>query len=868
MFLPIIIIAEDCYNVKTIRLNFDRVVTSPNYYIPYKVLKKPTIGLALSGGGARGLAQIGVLQAFEENNIDINFIVGVSMGAIIGGLYASGYNPDQLQQIMSQMDWNKYIFDTPLRTSLFLCQKEELDRSIIQIQFQDFKPFIPQGFTAGQNLSMMLNELTMRSAYQSSSNYDNLKIPFRALACDLVSGDKVLIKKGNLAEALKASASFPLLFSPVQKDSMLLADGGLINNLPVDEVRENGIDIVIAVNTISKLHDRKVLLHPWKIADQVTSIMQREKIKEQIKKTDILVQLDMKDRTSDNFEKLDTLINYGRNKADEQVHNIIDLINKKKRIGFNNFKHKISNLKILCYSDSIKKTIISKYNYQKAKQLSEYEIYSIIEEIYETGSFLDVYAEINSDNQLLVHTVENLSFSKIIIKGNTVFPDSTIINQIASLPKAPINYHQSKIDLEKICEIYRKNAYSLARINHVELSHNILNIEINEGLISDIIIKGNSRTKDYVVLREFPLKKNDIFNINKAIEGVDNIHSAGFFTNVYFEIERENNKIKVIINVIEKPFTIIGFGLRFDLIKRGKGFIEFADKNVLGTGSNLSFTSLYGIKDQSLKLSLRTDRIFETYFTSKIDVYYNLNTNYTYSNGKRIGEYINANNGISISLGQQLQRFGNLSFIGRINSIDVKAVEGSGYVSEKIEMKTIALQSIIDTQDRYPFPIKGKYYNFFYEFSSGTLLNSQVSYLKIFSSLETYFTLRKRNTIHPKILWGTSDLTTPFSEQFRLGGLNSFYGLYKDELIGRHVLLTSLEYRYFFPFRIAFDVYLSIRFDAGATWKNANDFHSRDIKQGLGIALSLNTYVGPITLAYGRHSEKRNRFYFSAGYEF
>ena len=282
-------------------LKYGKTEKSRYCFIPYKQLQRPKIGLALSGGGARGFAQIGILQVLEEHNIPIDFIVGTSIGSIIGGLYAAGYSPDQIVEITKIIDWANIMVDKPPRTNLFIAQKQESGKAILQLRFSGTTLSIPQAITPGQKLTSILNSLTLRAGFQTSSNFDQLKIPFRALACDLVTGHKVLLKDGNLAEAMRSSTAVPLLFEPVTRNNMMLVDGGLINNIPVDEVRELGADLVIALDTSSELNEKSNLKVPWKVADQVTSIMQAEKNKNQRVAADVLIQPELSDFKSDNF---------------------------------------------------------------------------------------------------------------------------------------------------------------------------------------------------------------------------------------------------------------------------------------------------------------------------------------------------------------------------------------------------------------------------------------------------------------------------------------------------------------------------------------------------------------------------------------
>ncbi|MBN2088692.1 patatin-like phospholipase family protein, partial [candidate division KSB1 bacterium] len=260
-----------------IELNFFEDNGTEKEIIPHPEYGRPRIGLALSGGGARCIPQLGVIEVLKENKIPIDLIVGTSMGSVIGGLYAAGYETDEILQRLKNIDWQNIFFDRPTRQNLFLGQKQTQSRYILQLRFSSFKPYIPSGISPGQTISLILSDLVMQAPYGSYSNFNELKIPFRAVATDLISGNRVLLEKGNLADALCASLAFPLLFAPVVWDNMLLVDGGMINNIPVQEARELGMDIVIAVDGTSNLRNKNEILLPWEIVDQATTIMQREK---------------------------------------------------------------------------------------------------------------------------------------------------------------------------------------------------------------------------------------------------------------------------------------------------------------------------------------------------------------------------------------------------------------------------------------------------------------------------------------------------------------------------------------------------------------------------------------------------------------
>ena len=215
---------------------------------PETALQRPTIGLALSGGGARGSAHVGVLKAIEEMGIPVDFIAGTSMGAIIGGMYASGYSADEIRQILVEMDWERAMRDKPDR-ELRTMRSKELEAQFLipyRMGLNDGGIQLPLGLIEGQHLDQVLHRILMPVV--GIHQFDDLPIPFHAVATDLVTGDEVVMSSGSLPNALRASMSVPGVFAPVSIDGRLLVDGGMSNNLPVSVVREMGADIVIAVD--------------------------------------------------------------------------------------------------------------------------------------------------------------------------------------------------------------------------------------------------------------------------------------------------------------------------------------------------------------------------------------------------------------------------------------------------------------------------------------------------------------------------------------------------------------------------------------------------------------------------------------------
>ena len=221
--------------------------------------RAPRVGLVLGGGGAKGAAHIGVLKYMEEIGIPISYVAGTSMGSIIGGLYAMGYPPDELAELIANMDWSFYMSNTIDRENLSSEQREYRNAELLSIPFdlgdmrasnQSIISSLPSGAVNSSNLLNLFNRLCI--GYQDSMSFNDMPIPYACVATDLLTGDSVILNKGEFAKAIRSSMSIPGVFAPVEWDNRLLADGGMVNNFPVDVCMNMGADIIIGCEVASK----------------------------------------------------------------------------------------------------------------------------------------------------------------------------------------------------------------------------------------------------------------------------------------------------------------------------------------------------------------------------------------------------------------------------------------------------------------------------------------------------------------------------------------------------------------------------------------------------------------------------------------
>jgi len=279
---------------------------------------RPRVGLALSGGGARGAAHIGVIRVLREQNVPIDCIAGTSMGAIIGGLYASGMSPEEIEQAIDEIDWDSVFDDSTYRPDKTFRRKRDDDTFLIkrQLGFSDGKIKTPLGLVQGQKIDFVLSKLTLPVALVD--DFDKLAIPFRAVAADIVTGEQVVLGSGSLATAIRASMSIAAVMAPVLIDGRMLVDGGIAANLPISVVRQMGADIVIAVDISTPLQSRDEIGSVLSIAGQLSGFLTRRNVELEIAtltETDVFIEPDLGDIETADFDRIREAVPTGRKAA-------------------------------------------------------------------------------------------------------------------------------------------------------------------------------------------------------------------------------------------------------------------------------------------------------------------------------------------------------------------------------------------------------------------------------------------------------------------------------------------------------------------------------------------------------------------------
>ena len=291
---------------------------TPPSSTPQAAASRPRVALVLSGGGARGFAHVGILKALETAHVPVDMVVGTSMGAIIGGLYATGMSAEELEHEIQRLDWPGMFLSRPPRPSLPHRQKEEdFEFSpVLQVGFRDGEFRLPQGAVSSNALELLLRRYTLHTRHLE--NFDGLPTPFRAVATDMETGEAVVLEKDDLAAALRASMSVPGVFAPLEWNNRILGDGGLVDNLPVDVARSMGADLVIAVNIGTPLSGREKLNSVVGVSLQMINILTQQNVQrnlQQLTRNDLLLEPPLGTLTSADFSKALELMALGQTYA-------------------------------------------------------------------------------------------------------------------------------------------------------------------------------------------------------------------------------------------------------------------------------------------------------------------------------------------------------------------------------------------------------------------------------------------------------------------------------------------------------------------------------------------------------------------------
>lgn len=780
-----------------------------------------TVALALSGGGARGFATIGVLQALEEEHLEPDLIVGTSIGAVLGGLYAAGYSSTELRTIALNTEWNKIFLDRPSRRNLFLAQKETNSRHILSLRFRGWSPEVPNALTNGQRLSDLLFDLVHRAPYQPWPSFDDLRIPFRAVATDLITGKPVVFESGDLAEAMRASISLPLVFTPYRLDTLLMVDGGVTENVPVSAARQAGADLVVAVDMSATLGADENIALPWELVSRVTTVMQNERKDSSLARADLVITPDLHAHQASDFNAIGTLISAGYSAAKAQMPAL--------RSKF----HQADSSAAVRGS-----TFCSRRRYREFKETL---------------------------------TVNSLPPADYVFTGVNYLPDSTV----KALPTG-------KDGLKKL--VWLRQAYlnagrTLAHTTQLELTPDRkLHSHWEEGRIRRITVQGLYRHRESGLLREFPLREGELFNLKWAKRGLNQIYGSDLYESVNLAVQASDTGAALTLRATERPSPQLRFGAGFSLERKGRGFAEFLNDNTLNIGARLAVFGKYGERDEEARGGLTFDRIpfstpldemLQSYTTTDLRIGWKREAYNLYQRHRSFDGYFFERSAAELWVGRAFRRWAELSWGIRHESV----LTGGALPSSRDQTTYLGIRTIVDTQDSYPFPSSGISFDGSYQY--GLRAKSKDRFFnRITARADGYIPFTSRLVFHGRANYAWNDRILPVWAQFPLGGEGSLLGLHVAEFYGNVRTALLSEVRYDLISRWLADAYVSGTYTVGAVSPNSDPLpRANEYQHGVGISFSLSTLLGPMRFTASRLLSNRlapgqTVFYVDLGHDF
>ena len=547
------------------------------------------IGLVLSGGTAKGLAHIGILKVLDEEKVPIEYVTGTSMGSIIGGMYSVGYTPDEIEEIAVSMDWMSLFNDKIERKDKGAVRNSIEDKNSTVIPIKNFMPKLPSGVVGGKTASQRLNELF----YGALGVEDFKKFPrkFAAVATDLESGEGVMIDKGSIATAIRESLSIPSVFAPIRDGKRLYIDGGVVRNLPVQDVKVLGADYTIGVNVgdgFTKRDESKMNLID--VISDATTIAGRQEVERQIRMLDLYMKPDLEKFESYDFSKVKDIIAAGEAVARANINEIRKLSNpelyeklEEKRKEFRQTWKDEYNITGIVIDGNKKYTraYFDKFFPKKLGTLTRLDMEKIVNNIYQNGDFTTVYYEVK-DNDLIINVQEKPS-DYLTLSGNINNEDLATVN---------VGFQGSKL------------------INNTNVRYSVSGTVANEYGAKGRTTAELGKNSKAIIYGEFEYKR-DIIENQKYKNGYFSFENRKFkigtgigvevYKNLLFSIgggyqisdveKHENNAENV-----RKPFPYFEAKLNYDT----RDSLNFATKGIylfsnytLANSKHANFNSLY-----------------------------------------------------------------------------------------------------------------------------------------------------------------------------------------------------------------------------------------------------------------------------------
>ncbi len=775
---------------------------------------RPKIGLVLSGGGARGLAHVGTLNMIDSLQIPIDYIVGTSMGGITGALYAIGYPAYDIERLIISNNWLEVFTDRPPRDMLPFIEKKDDGKYQLEFDFEGIKPGLPSGLIHGQKLSLLFSRLTY--AYEHIEDFDDLPIPFRCVAVDLISGKEVILQKGSLAKAMRATMSIPSLFNPVEWGDSLLIDGGLLNNLPIDIAKSMGADIVIAVNAGRPKKHREELHTMVDILEQSIAIPAYIKEDENVKLADVLIAPDLADMNPADFssKNIQKIVQIGKKAAHQNLEELVEL---KKSINLDRQVENVSG------EEDIKR----------------------------------------------IHG--------ITIAGNTSLPYGFIYDMLALTPNDifVLDTLTSRLQNMKLSGYFELLDYEIQPVDNQYVKLFIRVKDKKKPIIHGVSIIGHKKLPFRFVYQLLNVSPLDQFDISIIEQRIMELYSLGYFETIGYVIQPvSQDSIRLVVQVKERSHNRLKVGLRYDDNYHLVGLIGFYGNNFLLPGFRIESTLQFSGK------TLFQNKLYYPSQSLDLSLYPYIRTKYVdepihiYTGGRRIATYRNHLNSWGTGFGFLPTKYWDteIEFAQEYVSIE-PSVGDLELPTWDDQLSMLRISSRLDRLDNILIPRRGVLLVANYEWSSQLLLRSDISYQRGEITLNLYKSTNERSTFRILGYYGKYLGVRSLSyKYYYLGGPNDFVGVDYNELAHFQTSFFRFDYRYQYNRNLFF----KLIFNCAPNYDGSFYPIKPNAIYGYGIGTEIITIFGPLEFIFSRgdknvadNSQRMdNQLYFQIGNKF
>ncbi|HET6512894.1 MAG TPA: BamA/TamA family outer membrane protein, partial [Candidatus Kapabacteria bacterium] len=762
------------------------------------------------------------------------------IGASIGGLYAVGYTPKELERFAVQTNWTEILGldDEARRTDRRVYQKDQ-DDAILSLRFNGFlEPVLPKGLSNGQRWTMLLNSMVINAPYGIPSDFlRQTRVPFIAVATDIIAGRRRLMTSGDLTAAIRASATWPIMFNPVVSDSSILVDGGLISNVPVDVAKVAGAATVVAVNASSGLKRREDIQNPWDVADQAVTLMMLRQTQADLANADIIITPDI---YSNEFDSIASMIEAGRVAARQMLERL-RFVTSAGNPALTEDTLLPQLLQLRVYGIDVADSLHTIPLLRNGRSILRSNVHSLLE---------DPIIRLARSRGLSLAQIDSVVFIPRSGRAD-VFVDPGVVRSI-TLEGAP------KVHPDVVYREFPFSEGDAFTASGAERGiQNLIGTEIFEFVGLEIVQTGPPDSVKYIT-RDTP----------------------GQYTS---STAKPSWDIK--LTVQPKAANVLRLGVLADNEFGTQFWSEFANENVLGSATNFSLKGHLGPQSRRLAMTFNAPRLFRTNATFLLQAY----TGY-----KDIPEYntvvdferdvIVSDPGRSVreskDWGARIRSGGQVGRIAALTAEYRYEQQRSFTIPERTNLEllrvgTIRADLVYDTRDDRAYPTEGTYLTASAE-AATEFLGSEIGFTKLSGIAEQTISLSHLHKLIPRVSAGFGDLTLPRQEQFALGGIESFYGLNEYEMRGRQMLTANLTYQIGIPHALFFPTFVAFRYDMGSTWLIPQAIKFEALVHGIGVQVGLKTPFGLARFGIGENFRfvsngdrpvyfNRPRFYFSIG---